>query len=650
MSEPTGLTAVALVVSFTALIIAVSQLLQSVFGTAEGFRRTHKEIMGIFAISRDRVFHWAELRFETKFTTPHFSFHHVLDEGSLLSKVEEKDHLGQITSSKYVLAVADGVNRLEDLTTLITSSTKISVLQRFLNRMDHDHNPSASQTLLPASQAFSATWLTLLEQLYHDEKKYNQRTDKISYLYSRHSHKGEIIGPDPRQILYPSIECHLRSWDLMPPDAVRPFASITLGDLLTLCYRLRITVDDLRPGRFSANGFGNNLASLQIQGLGMVVQYQYDSSHDPEYHALKRANTKFIPSENADKMAFAIIPRNERLGIYEDWHLGEWNGWEKFPDNMREHFKALGIPDRHLSQVKVLKDKQRCDTWRVFADSILLLAPFMPIEGLGVVKYQPPIPHEYLNSTLGVREGPIVLRERLNELYPTFKDHVHNSLPAPASSIFAQMQWICSIFNFLESKYHTQFYHGGRGFYKPLLDSNACMPQGHDLIREIHSAFSTADEYLALLFNSPQHAPTYTYLVAAHQEVAMRILVDIQTEINAHGPNKAERSESNRTAPKFRAAPTFPTGGMHRGLMEAIHRFIDAADKEIIDSYRAKTDGLLDTMGRRPAELSDELVRTGWWTMMLRACLWGIVHLPIARPGLPYPSRYWKNGTLVLIV
>jgi hypothetical protein len=85
MSDPLGMTAVVLVVSFTALAIAVVQLLQAVSGTADGDRKTSQKVMGIVATSRDRIFHWAELRVETTFTTPHFTFHKQISESSFLS-------------------------------------------------------------------------------------------------------------------------------------------------------------------------------------------------------------------------------------------------------------------------------------------------------------------------------------------------------------------------------------------------------------------------------------------------------------------------------------------------------------------------------------------------------------------------------------
>ncbi|KAF7187744.1 hypothetical protein HII31_11083 [Pseudocercospora fuligena] len=61
---------VALIVSLIALFIASLQLLQAVFGTAEGYKRCSEAVIGPWEGLRHRQFHWRELRFEVKYITP----------------------------------------------------------------------------------------------------------------------------------------------------------------------------------------------------------------------------------------------------------------------------------------------------------------------------------------------------------------------------------------------------------------------------------------------------------------------------------------------------------------------------------------------------------------------------------------------------
>jgi hypothetical protein len=65
------LAGAALAVALTALFIAIGQLLQQVFGTAEGYRRCQSSVLGPWARKTRLTWRWSQFRFEVKFTTPH---------------------------------------------------------------------------------------------------------------------------------------------------------------------------------------------------------------------------------------------------------------------------------------------------------------------------------------------------------------------------------------------------------------------------------------------------------------------------------------------------------------------------------------------------------------------------------------------------
>ena len=72
MFSQTDVATTALVVSPIALLIATGQLIQQIFGTAEGYRRCQESIIGPWAHFRHRRFRFSELRMETQFMTPSF--------------------------------------------------------------------------------------------------------------------------------------------------------------------------------------------------------------------------------------------------------------------------------------------------------------------------------------------------------------------------------------------------------------------------------------------------------------------------------------------------------------------------------------------------------------------------------------------------
>lgn len=63
-SDSTAL--VALIVSLIALFIALLQLISSLFGTAEGYKRCAHSVIGAWEGLRRRYFHMSEFRFEVK--------------------------------------------------------------------------------------------------------------------------------------------------------------------------------------------------------------------------------------------------------------------------------------------------------------------------------------------------------------------------------------------------------------------------------------------------------------------------------------------------------------------------------------------------------------------------------------------------------
>lgn len=68
----------AIIVAAVALLIATAQLLQQIFGTADGYRRCQSSVIGPFASRTSRKWRWREFRFETRYTTPMISLNHIV--------------------------------------------------------------------------------------------------------------------------------------------------------------------------------------------------------------------------------------------------------------------------------------------------------------------------------------------------------------------------------------------------------------------------------------------------------------------------------------------------------------------------------------------------------------------------------------------
>lgn len=73
----------------------------------------------------------------------------------------------------------------------------------------------------------------------------------------------------------PAITFRTRSWDFMPSEIVRPFATSNVGNILALAHRLGMLWKDIRPdhGVMRAEGRGQSITSTTVRGFGLLLQY-----------------------------------------------------------------------------------------------------------------------------------------------------------------------------------------------------------------------------------------------------------------------------------------------------------------------------------------------------------------------------------------
>ena len=110
------------------------------------------------------------------------------------------------------------------------------------------------------------------------------------------------------RITWPAITFRERSWDFMPPDIIRPFATSTVGDIIALAHRLGMRWTDLRPGDgiMRAEGGGKSIISTAVRGFGILLQFNYDRA-DRDKFPSSAYGGDIIPSVPADKLGFGII-------------------------------------------------------------------------------------------------------------------------------------------------------------------------------------------------------------------------------------------------------------------------------------------------------------------------------------------------------
>ncbi|MCJ1374251.1 hypothetical protein MMC20_005483 [Loxospora ochrophaea] len=380
-SESDNTSLIALVVALIALLIATGQLLQQIFGTAEGYRRCQSSVIGLWSKKTRLRWRWSQFRFETMFVTPNimlyplglaYNHHQASRPLTVEFELEYGEQAAWITGSD--------ISRDATMTPVTSRRRK---------------SPRESSELV--------AWITLLDQLHYMQ----------SFVYGTFESEN-FAGISPAKsyssfsIANPAITYDERSWDFMPPEIVRPIASSTLGDVLVLAHRLGMGWRDVRPGEgiLRAEGNGHTLTSSLVRGFGILFQYTFD-------HAIKRKKDRipwknlYIPSEAADKLAFGIVSRCFGLDMPDLIVSSE----EEPLKTAIKAMEIIGVSGEAMTKLREFSAEQ--SYLPGFNDVLGMWAPWLPIEESSITQIMSPGLDTH--SPTIFYEGRVVFRYRLKE-------------------------------------------------------------------------------------------------------------------------------------------------------------------------------------------------------------------------------------------
>lgn len=297
MASETEVATAALAIAIAALVIAFGQLLQQLFGTAEGYRKCQSSVIGDWSSLVSLRLRWSDkcidqfawlgcadwnrssFRFEVKVTTPHFEICNLKDARDVLLLGRGSE---MVKGTKLRVAIT-GSERSRQKT--------FSRLRSEAADQDEDEDV--------------VSWASLLTALHNRQEVQichaNLRTwidtgncpDSIKLMPPGRKEKTSIV----------CLSLKTRSWDLMPPDVVRPVASTTLGTLISIAHRLGMVWVDLVPreGKLRAEGLGQSFSATLMRGMGIVVEYTREPNLEP-HDRLTILRSLRIPSVDSDKV------------------------------------------------------------------------------------------------------------------------------------------------------------------------------------------------------------------------------------------------------------------------------------------------------------------------------------------------------------
>ncbi|KAI9662958.1 MAG: hypothetical protein M1821_008005 [Bathelium mastoideum] len=483
MNSSDNLSLAALVVALLAFLIAIGQLLQQIFGTADGFRRCQSSVIGEWATKTRLSWRWKEFRFETKFTTPIIK----------LLPIQEQ--------YRFRTTAKDGLGREHVCLTGSPDSRKAAL----------------TPILRPEEEPDIAGWVLLLEQL----QTLQWYTNPLGT--TMRSTNGYIEAGTGPQRQTPAVLFRERSWDLMPAELTKPLAATTVGDLVVMAHRLGMRWMDIRPSRgvMRADGNGHSLSSIQVRGYGLVVQYSNDHSSEER----DRWSSLLIPTREADKLACGIIPGCKVL-VVPDLLLTSPD--VPFHLSIRSALTELRVSED--AKKWLTTEEAQSQKFPALMDIPGMLAAFMPLETSPIVRIVHPLRLKP-DTPCTWREGRIVLRHRLQEYV--------NGLSLESKS--AQLANILGDFNGLFEKWPMEMiFNMGSGW----LGSNSPSKKTEEFLEDIHKSFKSATRFLQSLVSHPDEkstAHTYPTIFRYRDLVASHVSVNYTAVKQAHENLAANR-------------------------------------------------------------------------------------------------------------
>ena len=406
----------------------------------------------------------------------------------------------------------------------------------------------------------------------------------------------------------PAIRFRERSWDFMPPEIVRPFASTTLGNIIAIAHRLGMIWRDLRPGDgiLRAEGNGHTLSSTSVRSVGILLQYTFDDPVSKSGKSQAWRNV-LIPTDDADKMGFGILPGCKELGVPDFVLTKEGGKWGDSLESTFEIMDTLGLDQRAKNRVQ-----ESCNTSQYaegFVDIIGICAPFLPLRGSFIIQVL--IPWRYALSAMAHPKCFGIYRESLDHYLTTLDDQAR------------QLQWIRSAYDHLQGVHGigwdaeiahnhprmNQCRHGCLAKRNHTFDTR---PRSKSCLRDLQNYFDSTTAYFVSLQR--------TYMVDYKQ---FRYLDLVAAHINqaVDWKRAAEGKRRNMTRQVLAS--------------DSMFTYVDSIPK-VVEFMRQRG-------------FDDKQVATeAWFTMMFRAMLWHRGHY-MTGPEPRVPSQYYGSKMPVYV-
>jgi hypothetical protein len=284
-SSELPVAAAALVVSLVALFATFMQVLQQYIASAQGYQQCNEKVIGEWAKTKSRRFAWEELRFEVQFDAP------------VIFVCPPKNKFGPVPDAHiYVLDGTDESIR-DSWTTLIRNPIA-------------DYKQKSAKEKIHTADNERASWTTLLsaiQQMEHDSREWQQdqygttKPPRDAFL------KNGIPSTPPAlhatHTLSVALQRKRKSWDTMPSNILKPYATTTICHLVEMVAALGVYWKefDRKRDRYRAEGNGLMVIGENFTDLGLMFSFQV-------YGKCNFGKNRVMPVDEIKELCFGWVP------------------------------------------------------------------------------------------------------------------------------------------------------------------------------------------------------------------------------------------------------------------------------------------------------------------------------------------------------
>lgn len=280
---------VALLISILAFVIAIFQALQQYYASATGYSSCTSKVMGDWARFTHRRFKWYEFRFEVEFEIP------VI-----------------FVASPTNLRGPLGVHQDKEIT-YMTGTTESYKKTHTWDQQQYDQiNKSlrAGNTRQAVHTADNelANWLGLLMAIQRMERESRTWQDNEYFGHNPQWESQTACQPNPSNTPVPysltvGLQRKKKSWDSMPDNMKKPYATTTISHLVEITAMLGIHWKEFNRNedRYRGQGNGFSITGYDVDDLGIVFTFQ--KTGPTWFH-----ENRVIPHNSVKELCFGYSP------------------------------------------------------------------------------------------------------------------------------------------------------------------------------------------------------------------------------------------------------------------------------------------------------------------------------------------------------